>query len=215
VNNNKKSEISIQSYPLPWNRILARGIDTYIFFVAYIFVCLPLTIILLSLTPAFNSQRWDWIVPYIFIASRTCFFLFYEFFFLSLFSATPGKALLRIRVIGKDGGKLSFSSALSRTLRVCGYLYLFFMPYLSFLIPASFMAHLYTHTRTGKLMWDQSDKWSVINKQDVASQRFKMAIGALLLILIILTICFIIIDFLRAPFARGWLYKSFYTFILF
>lgn len=68
--------------------------------------------ILQSITAFFTS-------PPVIAAATGLFFITYHLFFLILVGATPGKALLGVRVIGLQGKPLGFSKAL---VRILGYI---------------------------------------------------------------------------------------------
>jgi uncharacterized RDD family membrane protein YckC len=191
-----------QTYTLPWDRILGRGIDSLICLGVRL-CCFEFILNMLEYLPRKMGVYYgDSITEELFILSgmlayRIFVFLFYEIFFLSLFSTTPGKVLLGLRVLEHDGSRLSFRSALSRTIGVCGYLFLFFIPYMSLLIPISCLAHLYAYkTRTGKFIWDRSDRWIVTHKNGVLRIN-KLLIGALFLLLVFFISYFIILHLPR------------------
>lgn len=179
------------SYPLPWDRILARGIDTLIYLLIQL-CCFPIWVIVWGSFLGYMDiyTRKETMDTLLMLTGwhvlRICSFLFCESFFLKLFSTTPGKALLGLYVIERDGNRVSFASALSRTIRVCVYLYFCFMPYLSIFIPLSCMAHLYIYkAKADNFLWDGSERWSVIPKKSVP-KIFKIITWALFLILVLL-----------------------------
>lgn len=90
----------------PWLRYWARTVDSFIGIIAISF---PLAAFLpeIEQVPALVQGM-------IFLAGT----LITEPLFFALFGTTPGKALFRIRVRNRDGGKLSFGRAFGRRLSV-------------------------------------------------------------------------------------------------
>lgn len=199
-----------QSYPISWTRILARGIDTLIcFFIIYI-CCFPLFLIQIDklIFPIYGSSGTGgfWLFKSCWVILRAFCFLFYEIFFLTILSTTPGKSLLGLSIVAQDGGGLPFTSAVSRSIILCGCLFLFFMPYISMIIPILCFVHLYDYkTRTGKFMWDRSNRWMVSSKKKIPM--IGRLIGIILLILSIIAILLIVIS---APNTKA-IIKNFYT----
>ena len=112
-----QSKQETKSFPLPWDRFWARCIDLLIHYLILILIYSILILFGISsylseLSP--NSK----IVIIIAWAIISAVFIIYEFVFLSIFGATIGKALFRIKVKGKDGRNLSVSRALKRVLYV-------------------------------------------------------------------------------------------------
>lgn len=206
----KESENGIApSYALPWSRILARGIDTLIcLFIIYI-CCFPLFFIqidklILSIYGPSGTEGF-WLFESCWVILRAFCFLFYEIFFLTILSTTPGKALFGLSVVAQDGGRLPFISAVSRSIILCGCLFLFFMPYISLIIPILCCAHLYDYKTRAKFIWDRSNRWMVSRKKKIPI--IVRLIGIILLILSILAILLIVIS---APNIKA-ITKDFYT----
>lgn len=93
----------------PWIRYWARCIDTYGFITAFAFslVCLC--------KPVPNVH------PYILLAPALFIFTFVEAILFALFGTTPGKWLLGVDVRTEDNERLSFSSALARSIYIWAY----------------------------------------------------------------------------------------------
>ncbi len=90
----------------PWIRYWARTIDIFLFALLAGFV-------LGFIVPALFEIN-DFVFNIVLLALMT----FYEAACLALFSATPGKAMLRVRVTQPDGSRLTFGAALARAFRV-------------------------------------------------------------------------------------------------
>jgi len=98
-----------------WRRVWARLIDSVLVliiqgFIAFFFVYND---------PDYGDSLW----PSFFLISANL--LFYSGFHASSLQATPGKLLLGIKVVGLDGGRISFARALGRGLaEILSYLLL-------------------------------------------------------------------------------------------
>ncbi len=143
----------VQSFPLPWDRFWARCIDLFIhylilFLIILISIFLGVSSYISELSP--NSK----IVLIIAWAIISAVFIIYEFVFLSIFGATPGKFLFRIRITENDGNKLSISKALKRVLYVFCFGHYLFMFQEIFLIAYFFSGRYYK--KTGKFRWDKA-----------------------------------------------------------
>ena len=90
---------------IPWARYFARMFDSI--FICFIFV-LPLNF--LGVKVSYTIVEFLIIMPFISI--------FFEPFCYSLFGTTPGKFLYSIKVLNKNGSKLSLKKALKRSLQV-------------------------------------------------------------------------------------------------
>lgn len=90
----------------PWIRYWARTIDIFLFalLVGFVFGVIA---------PALFEIN-DFVFNILLLAAMT----FYEAGCLALFSTTPGKAMLRVRVTRPDGSRLSYGDALARAFRV-------------------------------------------------------------------------------------------------
>ena len=104
------SETTIVTEPedirvIPWARYFARMFDSI--FICFIFV-LPLNF--LGVKVSYTIVEFLIIMPFISI--------FFEPFCYSLFGTTPGKFLYSIKVLNKNGSKLSLKKALKRSLQV-------------------------------------------------------------------------------------------------
>ena len=90
---------------IPWARYFARMFD--LIFICFIFA---LSISFLGIKVNYKIIEFLIIIPFISI--------FFEPFCYSLFGTTPGKFLYSIKVLNKNGSKLSFKKALKRSLQV-------------------------------------------------------------------------------------------------
>ena len=84
--------------PGPWRRFFARWLDELIANAA----AFAAAVLLLRLNPVYDRtlcSLWIWVMG-------VALFFVFEPICLSLFGATPGKALLGIRVVGRGGGRL-------------------------------------------------------------------------------------------------------------
>jgi len=162
----------VQSFPLPWDRFWARCIDLLIHYLILILIYSILILFGISsylseLSP--NSK----IVLIIAWAIISAVFIIYEFVFLSIFGATIGKALFRIKVKGKDGRNLSISKALKRVLYVFYFGHYLFVLQEIFLIAYLFSGRFYK--KTGTFRWDTTSD-SVVSQGLLTPLRRKLLI---------------------------------------
>lgn len=100
-------DIAFRARPVrPWARFFARLLDLFIF--SY-----PVNSILSILIPEFNNSA----LVLIRLSLIMCAYMIYEAALFMLFGSTPMKALLKIKVLRNDGGRLSFREALHRVFR--------------------------------------------------------------------------------------------------
>jgi len=158
----KVQEPANPSFLLPWDRFWARCIDLAIhallFFLIYMFSGIG------SYVYKLNQAGWSYIKLYIIVWPIVCVvFLLYESIFLSIYGATPGKALFRIRVTGSDGKKLSFGVALLRAISLYWFsCYFFLFSFDVFVIGYWFSGRYYK--KTGIFKWDKIINSSVSQK---------------------------------------------------
>ena len=96
--------------PGPWRRFFARWLDELIANAA----AFAAAVLLLRLNPVYDRtlcSLWIWVVG-------VALFFVFEPICLSLFGATPGKALLGIRAVGRGGGRLRPEEAARRCWRM-------------------------------------------------------------------------------------------------
>jgi len=108
-----------RSQSRPWLRWAARWIDTCIF--ALVIALMPGFILGLADAPPetldtfYDSPGADQAFGILFMV---VYYTFLEPMMLSAWGTTPGKALLNIKVLQRNGEKLSYSQALTRSLSV-------------------------------------------------------------------------------------------------
>ena len=96
-----------QSQTRPWLRFWARMMD-------YLLVDIALCIILVVILDwTGHLLQWGFLVPLV-----PLIWMFLEPLFLRKWGTTPGKAFLRMSVVKKGGGKLSYEQAFERSLKV-------------------------------------------------------------------------------------------------
>jgi uncharacterized RDD family membrane protein YckC len=164
---------TVPAYLFPWDRIWARGIDTLIFLIVLYYLCFPLFWIQIDkiMLPIYGPSGTEgfWFFELWWTIFKTSFFLFYEIFFITIFSTTPGKAVFGLSIVGQDGKRLPLTYAVLRAIILCAGLFLFFMPYISLVIPIIIcFVHLYYYkTRSGKFIWDKSNRWMMSSKKEI------------------------------------------------
>ena len=135
----------------PWIRLWARAIDYVLFLVVYY-----LLIFILSTQGAairFSENLMIDVLIWPMLANAPL--AFYEAFWISTIATTPGKALFCIRVLTKDGAKLSFPQALARAFSVIIHGFAFFLP----LLPITTLWSSYKEIKlTGVAYWDKREK---------------------------------------------------------
>jgi uncharacterized RDD family membrane protein YckC len=192
-----------KSFPLPWDRFWARCIDLllhlFISFLMYFLLgvgsCMEK---LVQQTSDINFVKYIHIINFIIIWSIvSAVFLFYESFFLSIFGATPGKALFRIKVTGSDGSKLSFGAALVRAIYVYwfGHYFYLFTPD-AYTIGYWFSSRYYK--KTGTFRWNKASG-STVNQEALATLRRKL--------LILLAVFCLMLREIPLLVFLGWLFK--------
>jgi uncharacterized protein (DUF983 family)/uncharacterized RDD family membrane protein YckC len=104
---NEISNIMLSTEVHPWRRYFARFFD--------IFIMIPLYV--MALIMMFPNLYYE-ILYFGTVGSGLIGLFIYTVFFepslLSIFGTTPGKALLNISIVGKDGEKLSYGKAMGR-----------------------------------------------------------------------------------------------------
>ncbi len=130
--------------PRPWTRFWARTIDIWIF------LCFSLGIL-----AGLRSLGWT-TTSYVYFSERVFILLLpawhlIEAYMISHWAATPGKALLGIRVLGQDGEPLSYSPSVRRSLGVFVIGLGCFLPFLQLILPIMAYFYLKQHGRT---FWD-------------------------------------------------------------
>ncbi len=113
------------SLPRPWNRFWARSIDYTLFFLVFYLIEVVSSLIGVSFTLTFSDNM---IINKILnniveLMILVAFLVFFESIWISILSTTPGKALFGIRVLMKNGEKLSYIDAVNRSFFVLLYGY--------------------------------------------------------------------------------------------
>lgn len=134
--------------PHPWRRVGARLVDMVVY--AFVFA-LVLAILVPDLATRPPPDPATMNPLYHFAAIPVLVLL--EGLLLHLFGATPGKALFSIRVTTADGGRLSFTQALSRTARLWVVGLALGLPILSLVAP---IAAYFRLNGRGRTWWDES-----------------------------------------------------------
>ena len=109
---NIQDDSSYDNKPHPWIRLWARSLDISIFNVLLIFV---LGYYVISCNNRLNLNKYT-VIIIAFLIQLSSFIL--EAWFLSIFQTTPGKKLLKIKIIPKNQKRISFKIALSRSIEV-------------------------------------------------------------------------------------------------
>ena len=107
----------------PWRRAFARTLDLCIIS-TIVYSLLAVIFRITFLFPSNATRLLQLIIPY----ACWAILLFYETVFISKFGATPGKAILGIRVEHADGRRLTFDEAFSRSKCVFGRGYGYNLP---------------------------------------------------------------------------------------
>lgn len=145
----------------PWIRYWARTLDILLF--AFLF-----GMVLAFTFPAVMELN-DTMFGIVLLLSMT----FAEAASLSLFATTPGKALLRIRVCNHDGSRLSYGSALGRSMNVL-------VRGLGLGIPiVALITHIMAYTR---LTRDGVTSWDGAGNHLVAHREIQVWRGALVIL---------------------------------
>ncbi|MFA5385840.1 MAG: RDD family protein [Eubacteriales bacterium] len=167
-----QQEQQIKSFPLPWDRFWARCIDLPIHYLILFLILIfsGVSSYVAGLTPIEYKGVKVLIIAWAVLSAE---FILYEFIFLSIFGATPGKALFRIKVTGNDGKKLSFSAALVRALSVYCFGHYLFVFQEVFVIAYWFSSRYYK--KTGTFRWDKASD-SVVSQGLLTLLRRKLLI---------------------------------------
>lgn len=148
----------------PWIRYWARTIDIFLF-------ALVMGFSLGFLLPAVLEIN-DMLFNVLLLAGMT----FYEAACLALFSATPGKAMLRVRVTRPDGSRLSYGAALGRAFQV-------FIRGLGLGIPlVAFVTQIVGYqnlSRDGTTTWDRDGNHLVSHQSIPVWRGLLVAVGVL------------------------------------
>lgn len=111
------TNVTTLNYAGFWHRLLASIIDLAIVYSMFIFTGVIIELIFLQ-----SSTYDDSYIYLIFLLGVIIFWLFYAIFEGSKFQATPGKAILGLKVVDKKNNRINFRQASSRFLgRVLSY----------------------------------------------------------------------------------------------
>ena len=164
---------------LPWRRMMARAVD--------FLICLLLWWAVTYLGFHCNVLLLHWLpCSALIIAITLVVMIVLEPIIIALFGATPGKALLNIRVGKAQGGKLSVGESYARTLRVfargCGYV----------VIPVYNFIKIYQAWKDcqveGKTEWDENISYTVGG--NFGLQTLLSVISALLALVLLASVYF-------------------------
>jgi len=143
VSREKTSEVN------PWMRFLARMTDYALFSLLLFFLirfALPFQLL----------KKYDFMVPYPYLL-----WIPIEALFLFLWETTPGKFLLKTRVVHTGRGRWNYFSALRRSFLVWFRGMGLGIPVVSLIT----MLHAYSHLRLRKISsWDRDEKTKVIHQ---------------------------------------------------
>lgn len=162
-------EIIGSTAPRPWPRFLARAVDFWLYFTAFL-VIFGLTI---GYFLELNDEQIDALPEIMINILYLLFFLLAESASFAMTGTTPGKALLNIRVRHRDGRQLNFIEAINRSVYVMilGYgLGLLVLP----IVTMAFSYHRLVNK--GKTPWDQRYKL-VVSHQPIGFVRYFIACG--------------------------------------
>jgi len=164
-----------KSFPLPWDRFWARCIDLLInlLILFSIFVFLRIGS---SLTELINQDSTSASIKVIIIVWLivSAEFLLYEFLFIGIFGATPGKYLFRIKVIGSDGEKITFSAAWRRAISVYWFGHYFSLLTIDGYVFGYWFSSRY-YKKTGIFRWNKASN-SVVIQAPLSPLRRKLLI---------------------------------------
>jgi uncharacterized RDD family membrane protein YckC len=164
----------------PWVRFFARFIDigwsyclTLVFFAVlgiFIYLILPKNDFLSNISP----------VTDIIITTLTTFLLLalIEPFFISNYGQTPGKWLLKTKVMNSDGSLLTFSQALNRSLSVYSRGFLLGIPFLNWI---TLLIESTKLEKEGKTTWDRKGEF-IVQHEKIGILRVIVAIIFVVLI---------------------------------
>ena len=128
----------------PWVRFWARMIDS------------STIILLISFVLLYFVPMSKYVIAYLgstfFSIIKYFIWAFIEALFISRLGWTPGKWILNIRVLNRDGSKLNYAQALNRTLQVLLHGEGLFIPVISFI--TNIIAYS-TLKRSGMTKWDR------------------------------------------------------------
>ncbi len=159
---------------LPWNRFWARWIDLFIhllmtFFTYRFLVYLPYLSDLFPQNRDFDLKKYLFLMGITFIV-----FVIYETIFLCVFSATPGKALFRIRVMGNDGKRLNVSAAATRAVTIYWFvLYFYLLPTIGTIF--GFWLSSSYYEKNGTFRWDKYSN-CIVFQEPLTRRRRSIAI---------------------------------------
>jgi uncharacterized RDD family membrane protein YckC len=159
----------------PWVRFWARNLDDmFLLFasVAVLWALQSMGVPRVSLRAFFETWVWFLYPPWV----------FGEAWFLSRWGATPGKALLNVRVTGHDGGRLSYGTAFRRAVSVFVMGLGCRLPFLVFLTQAFSFVLL---KRTGRTHWDRGLDTRV-EHGPVGWSRVALSVGIVLFLMLLL-----------------------------
>lgn len=135
-----------------WQRFFARFIDLTLF--SIITLCLGAASGILE-----HGEVWQ--PRFIALLLPPFLWIPFEAVFLTIWGATPGKALLGLQVVNADGGKLTFRQAFSRSFDVwfvgCGME----LPILNILLK---VMSLFRYRQLGETSWDAALSLKVIHR---------------------------------------------------
>lgn len=134
----------------PWVRFLARMTD-------YALFSIVLLLLAKFFIPSFSFKKYDFLIPY-------PFFLWIpiEALFLFLWGATPGKFLLKTKVVKQGRGKMDYLCALKRSFLVWLRGFGLGIPII-YLIT---MLHAYGQLKARKITsWDRDEKTKVTHQK--------------------------------------------------
>lgn len=157
---------SAPSQVRPWARLWARIFDVSTFTLG------TLTTIFI-LAPQLFAQLSGWLNGWPLLLIPIFIWVFVESLLLSTFQTTPGKWLFRTKIALASGSKISYSQALTRSLKVWWRGFGTGFPI------AAIITMIITHrrlTRNGITSWDKDDGFSV-EHEEIGLPRVLAAIG--------------------------------------
>lgn len=131
----------------PWVRFWARTLDLALMSIP---AALLLGLLLGVIAPKFLMRITEG-GNLIFLPFMLPFTVLMEAIIIALFGNTPGKAILKTKITNAEGGKLSFTEALKRSLFIYFYGYAFGLPIINLITYALQHKRL---KKTGKATWD-------------------------------------------------------------
>lgn len=163
-----------------WHRFLARFLDSIVYI---IFVYIAYVAIILF------SESISYVSFLIFFGSIVAAFCVAEIAFMLVFSTTPGKHVLGLRVIDRAGGKIPFTAVVKRSFCV------FLLGQCCFIPPLNVVANIFWQARIesgGDTVWDGIAETRVVGASVgwIRYAVFSFAVIALCLILVLLDVSF-------------------------